>query len=183
METLEINENLRYRIEYDTTPFNYLTDWDWDAWGIFTLSCADRLSRLDLDTFGVNSRMAEAFDWVSRDDRETVTAKIASRSGLESKVITLRGYSQSEWHDVVIYWNPELISDISGLLDELRGWYRGDVYNVYLEQRTEYKSNDGRFIYEWDILDCIGGVIFHDSHEFNMDNCKELLGYAIPKAA
>lgn len=183
METLEINENLRYRIEYDTTPFDYLTDWDWDTWGMFTLRCADRLRRLDLDTFGVNSRMAEAFDWIGRDGRETVAAKIASRAGLESKVITLWGSSQSYWHDVVIYWDPKLISDISGLLDELRGWYRGDVYNVYLEQRTEYKSSDGRSIYEWDALESIGGVIFHDSYEFNMDNCKELLGYAISKAA
>lgn len=183
METLEINENLRYRIEYYTTPFDYLTDWEWETWGMFTLGCADRLRRLDLDTFGINGRMAEAFDWVNRDDREAVVTKIATRAGLESELLTLRGYSQGHWHDVIVYWDSKAITDTKSLWDELRGWYAGDVYNVYLEQRTEYKSSDGRSIYEWDVLDAIGQVIFHDSYEFNMDNCRELLGYAIPKAA
>lgn len=183
METLEINDNLRYRIEYDTTPFDYLTDWEWDSWGMFTLRCSDRLRRLDLDTFGIHNRIAQALDWTYWDDYEQIISKIISRAGYNYEFLTLRGYGQSDWHDVVVYWDPEVITDTTRLWDELRGWYRGDVYNVYLEQRTEYKSSDGRSLYEWDILDCLGGVIFHDSHEFNMDNCKELLGYAIPKAA
>lgn len=183
METLEINENLRYRIEYDTTPFDYLTDWDWDTWGMFTLRNARWTSRLDLDTFGINRRLAEALDYSGIETMEESLAKAISRAGYCYEFLSINGGCQSSWAEVVVYWDPKVITDTTGLWDELKAWYRGDVYNVYLEQRTEYKSRDGRSIYEWDVLESIGGVIFHDSYEFNMDNCKELLGYAIPKAA
>ena len=183
METIEINENYRYTADLDMNQFDYLSDWEWESWGMFTIRHADRLRRLDLDTFGINGRIANALDWTDRNDWNHVIAKVISRAGYAYEFLDLQGYSQGDWHDVVVYWDPKLITETKGLWGELEGWYCGDVYNVALEQKTIYTSPDGRTIEDWDVIESIGRVIFYGDYQFTKETCDDLLGYALKRAA
>lgn len=183
METIEIDQNYRYTRYYDEESFDYLTDWEHDSWGMFTIRNADRLRRLDLDTFGINDRITAALGWTYRIDCNDVIAKILVRAGYAYKFLDLQGYSQGSWHDVVIYWDPNLITETKGLIDELRAWYCGDVYNVTLDRREIYYGPDNKTIEQWETIESIGRVIFTDDYEFTLENCQELVGGGVFAAA
>lgn len=183
METIEIDQIYRYTRSFDTDYFDYLTDWEHDTWGMFTIRHANNLIRLDLDTFGINDRIAAALEWQNRADYENVISKIITRAGYAYKFLDLQGYSQGAWHDVVIYWDQNLITETKGLIDELRAWYCGDVYNVTLDRREIYYGPDNKTIEKWETIESMGRVIFTDDYEFTLENCQELVGGGVFAAA
>lgn len=178
--TLEISENYRYAAYADTDRFDYLHDWDWDNWGLYTLAIDRQYNDLALDTFGLNDKLEEIKTWLGHDwnnnQLEEAIAKSITRSGYSHIFLNLRGYSQGDWAYVVLYWNDEWLSDVSGLIDELEGWFRGDVYSVALERRETYTSPGGKEIHDWEILDQVCQVLIHDSNPWTIETCQNLVG-------
>jgi hypothetical protein len=173
IETIEVSDQLRYAIRYDYWPLDYLKDYDHEFFSVFTIRTGDRLSPLELDNFGLNSRLRNALEWTKRDDTEAVLSKILTRAGYNYKFVELQQYP-SAWHDLVVYWrDKETIID--GYIEELSAWYNGNVFTVALEQKETYVGRNNT-IEQWEIIDAIGQVIFTKNYQFTLDTCKELLG-------
>jgi hypothetical protein len=63
----------------------------------------------------------------------------------------LRGYSQGEWHEVVIY-DPKNVwteAGLEGVYKELNAIFAGEVYRVWVQSAKVYTANDGDTITEW----------------------------------
>lgn len=180
-EIIEVDDNWRYAKYVDYSGFDYLTEWDHDGWGMFTISQAERLRGLELDTFRINDRLRAVMEWHGHswnDKRaETELGKAISRAGYAYKFVDLQGYSQGQWHYVVIYWDTNNLTSPDGVLGELEAWYCGEVYTVALENKVTYSEVGGdREIVEWDAVESIGCVLFYDDYPFNAENCAELIG-------
>jgi hypothetical protein len=173
IETIEVSDQLRYAIRYDNWSLDYLKDYDHEFFSVFTIRKGDRQRDLELDNFGLNSRLRNALDWTKRDDTEQVLAKIFTRAGYNYKFVELQGYP-SAWHDLVVYWSDEVINP-EGYIEELSAWYNGHVYRVALEQKEIYIGRNNT-IERWEVIDEICQVIFTKNYEFTLDTCKELLG-------
>ena len=178
--TIELGERYRYAAYPDTDYFNYLKEYDWDNWGLYTIAIDNSYNRLSLDTFGINDRLATAqshyeFSWNSK-TLETELQKAAKRAGYESQWLTLQGYSQGQWACVLLYWHPDWLSNPSGLIQELEAWWRGDVYSLRLEKLETYTSATGNTIERWELVDSISQVIIHDDNPFTLEACEGYLG-------
>lgn len=180
--TIEIDANYRYAAYYDTDAFDYLHEWDNDAWGVFTLAIDRQYRPLMLDTFGINDRLQTIVDWYSFSWNDNTLdkqlEKAITRAGYRSMTFSLKGYSQGDWAYVVLYWNDEAISDISGVAEELEAWFRGDVYTIALEKLETYKNESGAEKHYWECVESIGRVILTDSYGFTKETCSELLDAA-----
>lgn len=177
LETIALGDNYRYALYHDTDYFDYLRDYD-HVFAVYSMDYPGRLGPLELDTYGANDGLEFMLNYRggidSRDDDETAARKHLARAGYNCEFVALRGYSQGEWHDVVIYWPDNM--DLTGLWDELRAWYRGDVFAVHLEQLVSYYGTNGRHLEQWESVDSVCQVIFTDDYKFTADNCAELVG-------
>jgi hypothetical protein len=66
----------------------------------------------------------------------------------------LKGFSQGEWHDVVIYdngtsspWSLEQLNNFAEFVDAL---FAGEVYDVYVQNAKTYTADDGSTITQWE---------------------------------
>ena len=65
----------------------------------------------------------------------------------------LKGFSQGEWHDVVIYentpddWTSEQLDKFAEFVDAL---FAGEVYDVYVQNAKTYTANDGSTVTDWE---------------------------------
>ena len=180
--TIELGERYRYAAYPDAEYFDYLKDYEWDSWGLYTIAIEKRYNRPALDTFGINDRLATVqehyeFSWNSK-TLETELQKAASRAGYKSQWLSLQGYSQGEWAYVLLYWREDYLQDPSGLIQELQAWWRGDVYWIALEKLETYTSATGNTIERWELVDSLSQVIIHDDNPFTLDTCEGYLGKA-----
>lgn len=141
-----------------------------DGWNVYTLANADRLIPIkcgsltdELDE--VNGR----FDYLVRSYRAHLIKLYLSIKGIAFKEISLRGYSQSEWHDVIIYnddaGNSADWMNDADAIDPLRAWYRGDIFDVIAEKLVIYTQlQTGATIEQWEEVDRLGGVILTDNY-------------------
>ena len=108
------------------------------------------------DEFGdALERFDRAYQW--RYDGSTKTAEAFTRylsvRGVPFITATLRGYSPSDWHDVVIYALDASIT-LENLQDELENTidplYKGDVFRLVVEKRVVYTADNGNTIERWE---------------------------------
>ncbi len=173
LEIIEIDDKTRYALYLDTWTFDYLKEWDWDAMGVFTLRKSQWSSELELDALGLNSRLREirGNDFINNEEIAIATA--ISRAGYSHQFVSLN--DGSYWHEVVIYWDDNLIKGIDGVIDELRAWYCGEVYTVAIEKLETYVGTY-RSLEQWEVVDSVGQVIFTRNYKFDLETCNELLG-------
>jgi len=64
---------------------------------------------------------------------------------------TFKGYSQGEWNEVVAYSNQLSQEELEGIVkEELDTYYKGEVYDVFVQKATVFTSPDGDVRLEWD---------------------------------
>ena len=180
--TIELNGKHRYAAYLSTERYDYLCDQEWDNWGLYTVAIDRSYAPLSLDTFDLNDQLAQIQEWQQHDwnngELETALSKSISRNGYSHIYLNLRGYSQSDWAYVVLYWNEDWLSDVSGIINELEAWFRGDVYTIALEELVTY-TNAARpmgIIERWEIVDSTSQVILSDDKEFSLETCESYLG-------
>lgn len=71
--------------------------------------------------------------------------------GIPFLIYGLRGFSQGEWHQIVIYdlkkeWTLE---QLEGVAEEFDARFAGEVYRIYVEHATVFTSPDGDTRTEW----------------------------------
>jgi hypothetical protein len=99
-----------------------------------------------------------------RDAQKTAISKHLDRAGLSHAFVSLRGYSQGEWAEVVVYAEAETITEWQGVKDELNAWFRGDVFFFELQTLKIYKAEDGTELARWDTDQHTGLVLISDSY-------------------
>lgn len=168
LEPVTLDDKTRAVAYIDTSAIS-LDEIVGDEFGVYTISTArgynqvtqgpltDQLKRLE--QAGYN------YDW---DDEQLQTAieRYLAMSGMQHKAITLQGYSQGEWAEVIVYGD----FDLTGSIKAMRDWWRGDVYLIALERLHVYiEAETGQTIERWEIEDCMGGVILDD--EYTIERC------------
>ena len=87
-------------------------------------------------------------------DNDEVEAQVTwylTDNGIPFIITCLKGFSQGEWHDMVIYspdksWTTE---QLSGVAEEFDALFAGEVYRVYVEHAKVFTAPDGDTRTEW----------------------------------
>jgi len=174
IDTIEIDSKTRYALYLDMDSYDYLSEYDWEGIGVFTIRKSSNCRDLELDSWGISDRLNAINANYHIDDAEKAMAKAIERAGYLHKFITLT-YYPSYWHELAIYWDPNVLINIDGFLEELEAWYCGNVYTITLEKLETY-TGTYRNIEQWEVMDSIGRILFTDSYKFDYANCDELLG-------
>lgn len=160
--THNIDETHRLVASHDCCNWS-LEDILGDTLNIHTTRCSDRLCEINSGNLKDELKsVANRF----HDEAHAVKLYLAIK-GIAYTEITLRGYSQGEWHEVIIYNNEagessEWLNDRASF-DELRAWYRGDVFRVESQQLETYaNTRNGQTLERWETIDSTSGVILHD---------------------
>jgi hypothetical protein len=100
----------------------------------------------------------------NKDAQQMAISKHLDRAGLSHAFVSLRGYSQGEWAEVVVYSDSELISYWGSVAEDLNAWFRGDVFSFELQTLKVYKAEDGTQLARWDSDQHTGLVLISDSY-------------------
>lgn len=173
IETLEISETVRVAayLDYDASgPF------DWDTVYVQTLRSADRLNPLSSDDGHagpiseiIHNNPFTSFDGYTRElldkrdewNREAIT-KHLTRAGFDCRFMELHGYSQGQWHDIVLYAEAGHVTEWPAFEREVSAWYNGEVYWLALECLETYRNENGNTISQWEAVDTIGEIYLLD---------------------
>jgi hypothetical protein len=99
-----------------------------------------------------------------RDAQKTAISKHLDRAGLSHAFVSLRGYSQGDWAEIVVYSDSDLITNWRGVKDDLNAWFRGDVFFFELQTLKTYTAEDGTTLARWDTEQHTGLVLISDSY-------------------
>lgn len=175
LEVFGVDEDTRIAVYNDWSHYDY-QEVCGDGLGVQTLSIHRQyrdISSKD-EVAQVVARVKDSIHYHSHDNyadkRERVIGAWLSAKGYAYEFITLRGYSQSEWAEVVIYTEAENAEYLGGYRRALENWFRGDVYTVAVEKRKVFTAEDGETIETWNVQDAISCV--------DSDNIEDLEQYA-----
>lgn len=163
IQTIEINETTRVKVYQDEDiSFDLLGD----GVGIFSLDEARGLRQINIgERESELANLVDSLDYVgiSRRDSADALIKHLNRAGYNADVVTLQGYSQGEWANVIIYSEYEL----KPMIEEVMNIWRGDVYCLVLEKFDIWQNSDGQERGIWDAVDSIGGIMLRsDQYTF-----------------
>jgi len=158
IEPLVINDTTRVKAYYDSDSYSldYVVG---DELGVYTLRPNNRY-RFDQGDY--TTQLNYLNDRVSRDQQESAIGKYLALAGMNYKFISLQGYSQGEWADVVIYTKEDY--DLKSSAEALDTWFKGDIFTVCLEKLETYTSSSGNTIERWEVEDSIGCITFSDDY-------------------
>lgn len=187
VEILQITDTVRVAAYWD---YDASGPFDWDMVFVQTLEKAERLSPLSSDD-GHAEPIAEirannpfkSYDGYTRaqlDKRDeweqNAISKHLERAGYECRFWNLRGTSQGEWANVVVYAEAGIIFDWAAYERECQAWYRGEVYWLALERLETYRNENGKTISQWEAVDTFGEIYLLDgltreiaAEHFNLD--------------
>lgn len=176
-ELFPLDQDTRIAVWQDDYFIDYLKKWDHEYFGLWTLDAARDLRSLELNASNHARALETIKEWQPRDNRADEMLKHLRRAGYLSKEIALRGYSQGEWLDALIWTTLKENAQeaLEAFEDELTSWFRDSFYNVALEKRVVYTAPDGRTLEQWEVEDAIGGVLFTNSWKLTKENALEIL--------
>jgi hypothetical protein len=175
--TLEISPTERVAV-YQEEGCYPVEDFVGDELGIFTLHKDRFLSNIEQGDY--TKELHELVDKVNRDQEQSAIGKYLSTAGFKYKFVSLRGHSQSEWAEVVIYGKEDWMLSNE---DTLKAWFRGDVFTLAHEKLVTFTSPDSdRTIDSWEIIDSIGGVML-ENYEDTKDFARNDFGIDLPEEA
>jgi hypothetical protein len=103
-------------------------------------------------------------------ETETAISKHLTRAGMNYQFVSLRGYSQGDWAEVVIYAEAETIGNLNSAADTLEAWFRGDIFTLTVETLKTYQAADGESLARWEIEDALGLMVISESYgQKNLD--------------
>lgn len=173
-----LDQDTRISVWQDLDARDYLREWEHEYFGVFTLGVSRDLRPLELNAELHKDNLNAIREWLNGDKWHEAITKHFRRQNYLSRIITLRGYSQGEWADVVIWTTLEQDQQaaLDSFYDELTAWFRDGFYNVALEKRVVYTAPDGRTLEQWEVEDAIGGVLFTNKWQLTKENALEVLG-------
>ena len=163
VDPYEFTPTDRINLYYDTDQY----DLDWilgEEVGVYTIDIERNFKAMengprtkDLDRLIRNLKSGFRTDWRERKTR--AIELYLNLAGLEYRQVSLRGSSQSDWADVIIYANPDDRVDLESCAEALADWFRGEVYTIVHEKLEVYTSPNGNTIERWELQDSIGSIL------------------------
>lgn len=160
LEPLVINDTTRVKAYYDSDSYSldYVVG---DELGVYTLDISRGYKNIEQGD--LTGQLAELQDRLTRDQWESGIGKYLALAGMNYKFVSLRGYSQGEWAEVVIYTDEDY--DLKSSAEALDTWFKGDIFTVCLEKLHTYTEHStGQTIERWEVEDSIGCITFSDDY-------------------
>jgi len=152
-------------------PIYSIEEYIGEGVGIQTLSVSRYLYEVSTndEVAKVVSRVKDSIHNYSHDDytekRERVIGAWLTAKGYAYEFISLQGYTQGDWAEVVVYAKSDEIESLKPIIKDVRAIWRGDVYTMTLQKSKVYTAEDGETLTDWEWQDAIGGVICHTEEE------------------
>lgn len=161
-KTLNSEQRLVLRPDYWHPAYEEILG---DLIGVQTLSVARGLNDIQANDKH-REPIAAIIDRLGRYEEETKTAigKHLTRAGLVYEFVSLRGYSQGDWAEVVIYGDKEFFGNLRTEANTLDAWFKGEIYHFTLENLKTYTAEDGETLGRWEIEDSLGQIVISDSY-------------------
>jgi hypothetical protein len=173
-----INETERISFYYDDNYYT-LGDCVGEFMGVYTLDIARNYHPIEQGEY------TEVFDEFRRRLGTTEQIQRAielylTTANVPHRFVSLRGYSQAEWADVLIY--GEGFAELESYAEPLQAWFRGDVFVVAREKLNTYTSNydPSQTIEQWELQGAIGNVLFTNGYSVQQaaeDYAEELVAW------
>jgi hypothetical protein len=180
VEPFEFTPTDRITLYYDDDQY----DLDWilgEEVGVYTIEIERSFRALesgprtkDLDRLIRNLHSGFRTDW--RERKLRAIELYMNLSGLEYRQVSLRGPSQSDWAEVIIYASPDDRVDLEACEEGLRDWFRGDVFTIAHEKLEVYTNHSGNTIERWELQDSIGSILPVRGQDFE-DMAKTYFGH------
>ncbi len=170
IKVFELDDNTRITAYYDNYPYD-LPELVGDNFGIQTLNISKDYREINFsdEVMDIVERVKNSVNYFTHNNyqekRERILTFWLSRRGYCFEFITLRGYSQSDWADVLVYTKLDQ-EYLNHRISELKDWFRGDVYLVAVERKKVFTASDGETLERWDIEDSVSGVLVDNESEF-----------------
>lgn len=160
----ELNENERLALYQETGGYSY-DEILGDLVSVQTVNISNRYRPLSTND-GHAAAIAEIVERLGSNTEATEAAisKHFERAGLSFKFVSLTGYSQGEWADVVLY--AEGVADWRPIVAEWLAAWRGDVFTLSYETLKVYTATDGETIGEWVTNDSFSFIPLTDYYGF-----------------
>lgn len=169
---LEIDSTTRITAYYDDFPYSF-EDLCGDDFGVQTLRIARNFNEISSkdEAREAIAEIVARFNYHTHDNYEELRERWIgwwlSQNGYAYEFLCLRGYSQGDWADVVIYTPMDNAEYLKHQRQALENWFRGDVYVIARENLETYVNtiDSDNTIERWEMADSIGGVMLEDSDE------------------
>jgi hypothetical protein len=188
VEPFEFTPTDRITLYYDDDQY----DLDWilgEEVGVYTIDIERSFRAIesgprtkDLDRLIRNLHSGFRTDW--RERKLRAIELYMNLSGLEYRQVSLRGPSQSDWAEVVIYADPTDRVDLEACEEALGDWFRGEVFTIAHERLETYtaESNPDIKIEQWEVQDTLGCILPVKGQTFE-DMAKTYFGHLWEKQA
>ena len=186
VEPFEFTPTDRITLYYDDDQY----DLDWilgEEVGVYTIDIERNFRAIesgprtkDLDRLIRNLANEYRTDW--RERKLRAIELYMNLSGLEYRQVSLRGPSQSDWADVIIYADPSDRVDLEACEEALGDWFRGEIYTIAHETLEVYTNANGNTIERWEVQDSLGSILPVKGQTFE-DMAKTYFGHLWEKQA
>ena len=150
----EIDETTRLAASYDDTRYA-LADIAGDGLNVFVVSQPSRM--MDFSSGNLTGILETIRDTYTGDTLDHALGLFFAGAGIAFKRVSLRGYSQGEWAEVIVYnsapEDPAEWLEDPAAFDDLRRWFAGDIYRVDLQKLVIYTAPNGNTLEVWETQD------------------------------
>ena len=163
VDPYEFTPTDRINLYYDTDQY----DLEWiigEEVGVYTIDIARNFHPIeqgertkDLDRLIRNLNNDYRTDW--RERKKRAIELYLTLAGLDYTYTSLRGHSQGDWAEVIIYSDPTDRVDLKACEEAMNDWFAGDIYTIAHEKLEVYTSPNGNTIERWEIEDTIGCIL------------------------
>ena len=173
--TVDLTETTRLTAYLDTDNYHW-QDVTGEGLNVQPIQFFDRYNRNILSSDDKHqqniARLVDSFHYYNHERnyaelRERAVSLYLNSCGLPHRFVTLKGYSQGERIDVVIYgdtaedtWILEPNSH-----DGLNAWFAGDIFTVCFEKLETWTSSNGDTRQEWEVVDGFGCCLLEEGEK------------------
>jgi len=98
-----------------------------------------------------------------RDLTNELVHELEKVHGLVVMPVSLQGYSQGEWMEVILFTKPAIgyftaRNSLEHVRQDLTAWFRGDVYGLAVEELITYTAPNGKTIDRWEPVEDVDPV-------------------------
>jgi hypothetical protein len=180
VDPFEFTPTDRINLYYDTDQY----DLEWiigEEVGVYTIDIARNFHPIqqgertkDLDRLLRNLKSGFRTDW--RERKKRAIELYMNLAGLNYHYASLRGHSQGDWAEVIIYSDPDDRVDLKCCAESMNDWFAGEVYTIVHEKLEVYTSPNGNTIERWEVQDSLGSILPVKGQDFE-DMAKTYYGH------
>jgi hypothetical protein len=165
MENYQISETERFVYTRDIdTPFSYFAGFVYCVQPL--LAPYGRGGYWQMSTNEIEKAVARFEEaGLTGEAKERAIVRYAKLLGFEAEVKTFRGYSQGEWLTAMVFCHDS--ENLPRYLEEVDLLFKGDVWNVSLEQAKVFTADDGEQVTIWQNVDTISSFVTDDQETLN----------------